>query len=105
MQLTGAFLGSDFKKLPLHANAKEENPEDTMNLTMYPYAVVFPFAAGGTLHDLIRHGTTGNLSPKNAGLQVAILLKEMHARGLIHGSLTARNILSFLDNRTKEIDL
>lgn len=86
-----------FKVLPLHSNAVAGNLEDTIDLTKFPYAVVFPFAAGGTLQDVVSHGSMDLASIKRASYQMGNVLNGIHNLGLVHGSFSLRNIFSFLD--------
>jgi serine/threonine protein kinase len=90
-------LNKRFKLLPLHSKVVQGNLDDTIDLTKYPYAVVFPFAAGGTLQDVVSRGSMELNSIKRAAYQMGMVLSEFHDIGLIHGSFSLRNIFSFLD--------
>lgn len=82
-----------FKVLPLHLNG----PDDTLDLTKFPYAVVVPYAAGGTLQDVIGHTNMDLHAIKISAYQMGSVLDDIHDLGLIHGSFSLRNIFSFLD--------
>lgn len=86
-----------FKVLPLHSKSVQGNSDDALDLTKFPYAIVVPFAAGGTLQDVIGHTTMDLRAIKRSAHQMGSVLDDIHAIGLVHGSFSLRNIFSFLD--------
>jgi len=100
-------LDKRFKEMPLYSKESQGDIEESLDLTKYPYALVLPYARGGSLQDCIGHGNLDYESAKQGGRQMARTLQAMHSRGLIHGSFANRNILSFtkITDGVKDMDL
>jgi serine/threonine protein kinase len=86
-----------FKELPLRKRAADRT--EFLDITNYPYAVVFPYACGGSLQDTLIKDKLTLVDIKKVASQMGKALNEFHERGLIHGSFTASHILSFLDRK------
>ena len=91
-------LDKRFKNLPLNSKSNEEERLFTLDLTKYPYAIVQPFAKGGSLHDCVGHGRLNYTSAKRGAYEMASMLKAFHSRGLIHGSFSTRSVLNFSED-------
>lgn len=89
-------LSERFKRIPMRNNLNEEdNDNEYLDMTMYPYAVVFPFATDGNLQETISRGSLDVEQAKRSLRDLAKLLYGLHSNGLIHGSVSMRNILTF----------
>jgi serine/threonine protein kinase/ankyrin repeat protein len=89
-------LSERFQRIPLRNNLKDEDGDNEhLDMTMYPYAVVFPFATDGNLQETISRGSLDIDDAKKSLRDLAELLASLHSHDLIHGSISMRNILSF----------
>uniref|UniRef100_A0A7S3Q1R9 Protein kinase domain-containing protein n=1 Tax=Chaetoceros debilis TaxID=122233 RepID=A0A7S3Q1R9_9STRA len=92
-------LDTRFKEMPLRSDARGElGPQDIVNLIDYPYAIVAPLATEGNLQEIFNHSIMDEKSIQRCARDVASLLDKLHDEGLIHGSLTLRNILAFVED-------
>lgn len=67
---------------------------DTIRLSDYPYALVYPYSDEGDLYDYFFHRGLDDISDiADLGRQVGKALKMMHEKGVIHGNLSMRNII------------
>jgi hypothetical protein len=83
-----------FKELPLRQGATDRT--EFIDITQYPFALVFPNAIGGSLHDTLTQDNLILADIKKAASQMGDALMEFHENGLIHGSFSASHILVFL---------
>mmetsp|Transcript_8743 Transcript_8743/g.10098 ORF Transcript_8743/g.10098 Transcript_8743/m.10098 type:complete len:1855 (+) Transcript_8743:175-5739(+) len=84
-----------FRKLPLRTNLSSSNVEEWVNLSRYPFAVIFPYSSDGSLYNALSHGSINPFALKGIVQDMGHLLKDMHNQGLVHGTFSIRNILSF----------
>lgn len=89
-------LSDRFKRIPLRKKLNEdEGDNEYLDMTIYPYAVVFPFATDGNLQETISRGSLDLEQAKRSLHDFAQVLDTLHSHDLIHGSVSMRNILSF----------
>lgn len=88
-----------FTKIPLRNNSltEESDEEEYLDMTLYPYAIVFPYATEGSLLDTIVKGNLDITNAKRSLRHIAELLDGLHSHGLIHGSISIRNMLTFYE--------
>lgn len=93
-------VGVRFKAMPLYS--KDIASGQTIDLTVYPYALVFPYAAGGTMQDSMTRGTLTPSEAKLCAYKMGLVLDELHQCGLVHGSFSPKNILAFFEGEKGE---
>ena len=66
---------------------------ESIRLSDYPYALVYPYSEEGDLFDyFFHHGLRGMDEVSSVGRQVASALKMMHEKGVVHGNLSMRHV-------------
>jgi serine/threonine protein kinase len=66
---------------------------ESIRLADYPYALVYPYCEEGDLFDyFVHHGLNGMEEVTEIGRQVALALKTLHEKGVVHGNLSMRNV-------------
>jgi len=83
-----------FKDLPLRKDAADRM--EFIDITKYPFALVFPYAGSGSLQDMMNRDNLTLAEIQRAASQMGNALNEIHDHGLVHGSFSASNVLSFL---------
>jgi len=69
------------------------NGGEMISLADYPYALVYPYCDDGDLFDYFyHHGLETSSEAAEIGRQVARAIKMIHAKGVVHGSLSMRSI-------------
>ena len=84
---------------------KNGSAGETICLTDYPYALVFPYSNYGDLFDyFFRHGVKGVDETREICRQIGKALTFMHENGIIHGNVSMRNIVLFPPMVESEIE-
>ena len=66
---------------------------ESICLSEYPYALVYPYSEEGDLFDyFFHHGLRGMEEVSAIGRQVASALRMMHEKGVVHGNLSMRHV-------------
>lgn len=70
---------------------------ESIRLSEYPYALVYPYSEEGDLFDyFFHHGVSGLAEVSTIGRQVALALKMLHEKGIVHGNLSMRHVSMIL---------
>lgn len=70
-----------FCKMPLRLNSKKNDVKEWLNLSHYPYAIVFPLSTDGNLVDVLNHGLIELKSLKEIAKDMGYVLKDVHGKG------------------------
>ena len=70
-----------FSKMPLRHNSRKTDVKEWLNLSQYPYAIVFPFSTDGNLSDALDHGLVDLCSLKEIATDMGYVLKDLHGKG------------------------
>jgi len=86
-------------------NGSMSSTGESICLTDYPYALVFPYSNYGDLFDyFFRHGVEGMEETREICSQIGKSLSSMHNKGIIHGNVAMRNIVLFPPMEDAEIE-
>ena len=70
-----------FRKMPLRLHSAKTDSLEWVNLTHYPFAVVFPLSTDGNLCDVLRRGLLDSSAVKSMIIGMAYLLNNLHKKG------------------------
>ncbi|CAB9497173.1 Ankyrin Repeat [Seminavis robusta] len=85
-----------FITLDIFGKSGNAAASESICLTDYPYALVFPYSNYGDLFDyFFRHGVEGMEETREISIQIGKSLSFMHGQGIIHGNVAMRNIVLF----------